>query len=80
MQWERPDLEELSELNFPQDNSVCTLLLKKIYLEALNNHQGLLVTVYLEMVGTSSSTLILGTDSLSNISSCSEFCMIIYAE
>lgn len=80
VQWERPDLEELSELDFPQDDSVCTLLLKKIHLETLNNHQGLLVTVYLEMVGTSSSTLILGTDGLSNISSCSEFCMIIYAE
>lgn len=68
VQWEHPDPEEFSELDFPQNNSVCTLMLKKIYLRTLNNHQGLLVTVYLEMMGTSSCTLILGTDGLSNFS------------
>lgn len=37
MQWKHPEQGEFSELDFPQDN---TLMLKKIYLEPLNNHRG----------------------------------------
>lgn len=59
MQWKQTDPGEFSDLDFPQDNSVYTFMLKKIYLESLN-HQGLLVTVYLETMGTSSHILILG--------------------
>ena len=80
MQWKHPDLGEFSELDFPQDSSAYTFMLKKIYLGILNNHQGLLVTLYLEVVGTSSCTLLLGTDSLSNFSFFSEFCMVIYTK
>lgn len=35
VQWERSDLEELSELDFPQDNSVCTLLQSQFTLRLL---------------------------------------------
>lgn len=80
MQWKHPELGEFSELDFAQDNSVYTLTLKKIYLETLNNRQGLFFTVYLEMTGTSSCTLILGVDGLSNFSFFSEFYMIIYTK
>lgn len=80
VQWECPDLGEISELDFPRDNSGYTLLLEKIYLETLNNPQGLLVTVCLEMMGTSSRTLILGMDGLSNFSFFSEFYVIIHAK
>lgn len=41
MHWKHPELGEFSELDFPQHNSVYTLMLRKIYLETLNNHQRL---------------------------------------
>lgn len=80
MQGKHPALGEFSEMDFPQDNSVYTLMLKKIYLKTANNHQGLLVAVYLEIMGTSSCTLILGTDGLPNFSFFSESYMSIYAK
>lgn len=46
---------------------------EEIYLETLSNHQGLLLTVCLEVMGTSSCAFLLGMSGLSNSSLFSEF-------